>query len=762
MLKLDRLTLEPRFIDRNICFCGGGDDPGGDGGGSSSGNEPRGTTFGVNGRSVTGSTAQDKAIGWSDGSGNPGANYDALSDASSSDVRSAVDAANEAAKSGGDTVQAAAGIVGGAGLDVYGIGDEGEFSTGAAPASAALAALTEDSSFNQSPPASSSQNLTRAQQAIVETALARGETPPDFSKPMTEAEKARDRNLIDIFSETNLDPAAGQEEAYAEQARRDAIGQQFLNDIQKELGITRADTATAANVVGTPMDAGEFAGSGIRSLPDTVYDSDMGMVGSRTSDSLYGGYEDDAAYDADLFGTPRYAGGITGLDGKLQGFEDVTKMGDFAESATRGGILGKVTDYGIIPNVVSRLTGQTPMDMRRGAVQEFFEAGAQFNPESGKMELEAGPGTLKMSESGVVTYSGQQDPNYTGIYSNLVNPPSSGGGDSSTTVDATGDVVADPCPPGYKMVDGTCQPDTDGFQMGTDASYPTSFTPSYQPVQVSQINPFVLQPYPNGGPGFAFGGSVSEDDEEEAELSEAITGSYTTTGGGRATGFSYDDGMGGGDDNTQSVMATPVQTQSVIATPLMTPPAGGENLVPVNNLQSERNARIQQRIDALRANQQQATTNQPGLAKTLMDGALDIFGPTVSKTADATITGAGGDVLPNEIGYQGPIGQTQIPVNLMETVQTTDPAAQGLGAAQFTNVMPESQPSMFSSPEAFREAVGLPDDVPGAIGDFLSGLGSTVVGNQDTFNNLGTLGQSDRVYGSSNYQGTGGSFNPFR
>ena len=760
MLKLDRLTLEPRFIDRNICFCTGDTDP------SDTDNEPRGTTFGVNGRSVTGSTAQDKAIGWSDGSGNPGANYDALSDASSSDVRAAVSAANEAAKSGGDTVQAAAGIVGGAGLDVYGIGDEGEFSTGAAPASAALAALTEDSSFNQSP---ASQNLTRAQQAIVESALARGETPPDFSKPMTEAEKARDRNLIDIFSETDLDPAAGQEEAYAEQARRDAIGQQFLADIQKELGITRADTATAANVVGTPMDAGEFAGSGIRSLPDTVYDSDMGMVGSRTSAPSYGGYEDDAAYDADLFGTPRYAGGITGLDGKLQGFEDVTKMGDFAESATRGGILGKVTDYGMIPNVVSRLTGQTPMDMRRGAVQEFFEAGAQFNPESGKMELEAGPGTLKMSESGVVTYSGQQDPNYTGIYSNLVNPPSSGGGGDST-VDATGDVVADPCPPGYKMVDGTCQPDTGGFQMGTDASYPTSFTPSYQPVQVSQINPFVLQPYPNGGPGFAFGGSVSEDDEEEAELSEAITGSYTTTGGGRATGFSYDDGMGGGDDNnTQSVMATPIQTQSVIATPLMTPPAGGENLVPVNNLQSERNARIQQRIDALRANQQQqqATTTQPGLAKTLMDGALDIFGPTVTKTADATITGAQSmpQMNPNIQGQVGDItkqGQIQAPAGLGDIVPSADQAVSGISQGQFTNVMPESQPSMFSSPEAFREAVGLPDDVAGAIGDIFSGLGQTIVGKPDTFQNLGTLGQSDRVYGSSNYQGTGGSFNPFR
>lgn len=53
---------------------------------------------------------------------------------------------------------------------------------------------------------------------------------------------------------------------------------------------------------------------------------------------------------------------------------------------------------------------------------------------------------------------------------------------------------------------------------------------------------------------FEFGGGV---DEEEAELSEAITGSYTTSGGGQATGFSYNDG---GDDggSVQSVMATPM------------------------------------------------------------------------------------------------------------------------------------------------------------------------------------------------------------
>jgi len=65
----------------------------------------------------------------------------------------------------------------------------------------------------------------------------------------------------------------------------------------------------------------------------------------------------------------------------------------------------------------------------------------------------------------------------------------------------------------------------------------------------------LLGGYAEGGEvkNFLFGGSVSEDDEEEAELSESITGSYTTSGGGQATGFSYDDGLdGGGDDNNNN------------------------------------------------------------------------------------------------------------------------------------------------------------------------------------------------------------------
>lgn len=67
----------------------GGDDSGGSsGGGSSGGGSSGGTVFGVDGHSKTGSTAADAAIGWTsgDGSGTAGSNYDALQNATTSEV----------------------------------------------------------------------------------------------------------------------------------------------------------------------------------------------------------------------------------------------------------------------------------------------------------------------------------------------------------------------------------------------------------------------------------------------------------------------------------------------------------------------------------------------------------------------------------------------------------------------------------------------------------------------------------------------------
>lgn len=65
----------------------------------------------------------------------------------------------------------------------------------------------------------------------------------------------------------------------------------------------------------------------------------------------------------------------------------------------------------------------------------------------------------------------------------------------------------DPCPPGYQMRDGVCQPVDDlispdpprtpgeDFVINPTTGLPTLFTPATQATQVGQINPFVLQPY---------------------------------------------------------------------------------------------------------------------------------------------------------------------------------------------------------------------------------------------------------------------------
>lgn len=72
------------------------------GGGSNTGGDSTGTTFGVDGVSKTGSTADDAAIGWTsdEGSGEAGSNYDALQNATTSEVDYARTMADQGASVG--------------------------------------------------------------------------------------------------------------------------------------------------------------------------------------------------------------------------------------------------------------------------------------------------------------------------------------------------------------------------------------------------------------------------------------------------------------------------------------------------------------------------------------------------------------------------------------------------------------------------------------------------------------------------------------
>ena len=159
-----------------------------------------------------------------------------------------------------------------------------------------------------------------------------------------------------------------------------------------------------------------------------------------------------------------------------------------------------------------KLTGAGPLDLPSASEQAAFNSGqllslpgATMDEQTGAISgAKAGRGELNMNRFGMVTYSGMPDPSYDGPYANLVNPPADTGGDGDQPMQQA---TADPCPEGYQLVDGVCQPTDDlmgpigpaqpgsNFVINPTTGLPTLFQPTTQATQVGQINPFVLQPY---------------------------------------------------------------------------------------------------------------------------------------------------------------------------------------------------------------------------------------------------------------------------
>ena len=569
----------------------------GGGGGNESNNEPRGTVFGVDGRSKTGSTSQDKAIGFTDGQGGKGSNYEALNNATSQQTSAAVAAANAAKAAGGNETaqQAAVGNI----LDSYNpdfvnrsgnLTESGQSAIG----QAVNEALEDTTAFEQiqrdqqaanimgvltdAPPARapadfdsqllefldptqpdlSAEEFRAAEIAGLRAPPAMGQDMQLMSLPspsparalQTSPYRSTTTQLLgrqmtsdlqspeerqNILQEIRNRATVGDEVArqvLADQAARDELGlagagrvdmsapNPFAAPARQALvpvGIASTPQATAASVLRGPDDviqeqraAQAVAQPSMEQNLLTSLDLGTGTTAPAsapvTDAGLYGGYEDDPAYDADIFGMPRYAGGQTGLDGQMQGFEDARQMGDFVNSATQGNFLTDILSF----SPIMAMTGTDPRDANRRNVQDMMEAGAQFNQESGKLELDTGRGTLRMTDSGTVTYSGMPNPDYTGPFANLVNPPQNTGGDGAMTTNVA-QTQQDPCPPGYRLVDGVCQPADDlieppnapgdDFVINPTTGLPTVFQPTTQATQIGQINPFVLQPYPQQAVG---------------------------------------------------------------------------------------------------------------------------------------------------------------------------------------------------------------------------------------------------------------------
>ena len=132
------------------------------------------------------------------------------------------------------------------------------------------------------------------------------------------------------------------------------------------------------------------------------------------------------------------------------------------------------------PNALSRfgqfLGTDRFYDGQIGQLQEFASIpGSQYDYDTGGGIAQAGQGTLTMSPSGVVTYDGPRDANYTGPFEKLINPPRRPEKDPR-----------DPCPPGYTLINGACMP----------ISQPTQATPTTPAPNVIQNIP-VTAPAPS-------------------------------------------------------------------------------------------------------------------------------------------------------------------------------------------------------------------------------------------------------------------------
>lgn len=239
---------------------------------------------------------------------------------------------------------------------------------------------------------------------------------------------------------------------------------------------------------------------------ESISDSGRPTATSATQMSPQGEYYGEDLQQPDIFGTP--GGEFTGL----YGFPDATALGEFQTQAMRPSkAISQLMDFSLLSQGIGALTGNDPSEAAleggRQSLRDIFSAGGQFNPQTGRVEAQLPSGQLQMNNFGMVTYSGMPDPNYTGPFANLVNPPEQErGGPAPIASVIEEEPIVDPCPPGFALVGGVCQPtdQTGGTTTGVpNPPAPPVFQPMYQPFQPQPLNPFVLSPT-----GAAIGRSV--------------------------------------------------------------------------------------------------------------------------------------------------------------------------------------------------------------------------------------------------------------
>jgi len=545
----------------------------GAGSGGGSDKQSKGTTFGVDGVSKTGSTAKDAAIGYTsgEGTGKAGPNFGALKGATTEQTKAAVATAQQAQRQGSSPTEAqravsnmlgsySPGAVSKSGQitaqgsdlisnaieqakteskeafragEVAGIGRQplreispstpgmtgpGSFMSGAQEISGIRPNITAATmrpdeltteAFSSSPLASL---LTQMQQTpavdvsnMTNMALARNIQNPVYEAELNRRALAGDQDAMNLFDNALVRGYITDTFNYGltDTVPEDVAGTYAMDDLAGDLALNpnlfagapvTMEDAISANRVLAPAQVGPPA-------------AQMQTIGPATQ-AVQGEYYGEDLQQPDIFGTP--GGQFT----ELYGFPNATALGEFQTQAMRPSkALGSVMNFSLLGQGISALTGKNPMEMAlsggRQSMQDILAAGGKFNPDTGRIEAELPSGRLQMNNMGMVTYSGMPDPNYSGPFANLVNPaPERQGGEMQPIVE---EEVVNPCPPGYALVDGVCQPSDQmgGATTGLPNSQPVLpnlppvFQPTYQPFQPQPLNPFVLSPT-----GAALGRSV--------------------------------------------------------------------------------------------------------------------------------------------------------------------------------------------------------------------------------------------------------------
>ena len=494
-------------------------------GSGSAPSRPRGTVFGVDGVSKTGSTAQDRAIGFTADGGKPGPNYEALRGATREQTQAAVAAAQQSRNPteaqiavrnilsadgrGQDAVNRAVEQAQAKSREdfrageVAGIGAQPPIGQGITAASLSpLASLLTQAA----------QTPTVDVSGVTNMALARGIQNPVYEAELNRRALAGDQDAMNLFDNALIKGYIqpfnlGITDSFAP----DTLGVEVFEegDVAGDLALNPrlldGPPVTLADAQAAILADAQGAISADRVLAPAQVGppaAQMQTIGPATQ-AVQGKYYGEDLQQPDIFGTP--GGQFT----ELYGFPNATALGEFQTQAMRPSrAISQLMDFSLLSQGIGALTGNDPSEAAleggRQSMRDILAAGGKFNPDTGRIEAALPSGQLQMNNLGMVTYSGMPDPNYAGPFANLVNPPEQERGGMQPIVEPImEEEVVNPCPPGYALVDGVCQPLAGTAQPAAPAVVPSSFQPTYQPYQPQPLNPFVLSPT-----GAAIGRSV--------------------------------------------------------------------------------------------------------------------------------------------------------------------------------------------------------------------------------------------------------------